>query len=161
MKRSFARQGYETIPGQATPAHVPIRGKIEFNLAEVSQGLGKIAFLATSWLFGDTFAGTSGADVYREWIFAEPTMEGLSATQMGLVPDDIAQQICTGLQPHQHRIQCKQVGSTILTAVCLFGNPIFTQGFAVNAPELDEAQDREWVVIVNATEKTLETWQAH
>ncbi|PTU65845.1 hypothetical protein DB032_13335 [Chromobacterium sp. Panama] len=153
VTKDLNRKGHILEPDEAKTLEPTIRGRFEHNLAEVMQGLTKIAYLATVWTVGDEFLSTAAGVRYRSWIDAEPNSAALEA--LGLRP--LEGSLCKKSVPHTHHlIACVALDGNLITGVRLFNEPLFEITLTVPAPELQLANEHRRLIVIDAARRTFE-----
>lgn len=153
VTKDLLRKGWELVPTATQVLGSDVRGSFEHNLSEATQGLTKIAYLATVWAVGDGFINTAAGAQYRRWLDVEPTAEALEAA--GLRPLGTSLLKTQG-KPTQHHIVCVISGQTVLTSVRLFNEPLFELALAVEVPELQLLDGHGCLMTIDAANKTFE-----
>jgi hypothetical protein len=152
VQKDLRRKGLDLVAGVPHSLPSSVHGSFEHNLAEATQGLIKIAYLATVWALGDGFVRTSAGALYRSWLDAKPTSEALSAA--GLRPLEGSLFKMPG-QPAQHDIVCVAAGQTVVTGVRLFNEPLFEIAIAVEVLDFGLPHGHGCLVTIDAGNKTF------
>ncbi|MEX8195326.1 hypothetical protein [Comamonas guangdongensis] len=153
VTKDLKRKGWDLTPTGHEVLDSNVRGSFEHNLSEATQGLTKIAYLATVWAVGDRFINTEAGAQYRRWLSVEPTVNALEAAELRPLGGSLFKAQGT---PTQHHIACVVSGQTVLTGVRLFNEPLFEIAIAVEVPELQLPEDHGHLVIIDAVAKTFE-----
>lgn len=152
VTKDLRRKGVDLMASEPQTLGSDVHGSFEHNFAEATQGLTKIAYLATVWAIGDRFIGTAAGAQYRSWLNAAPTSEALAAA--GLMPLGGSLFKVPGKHT-QHDVACVIAGQRVLTGVRLFNERMFEIAIAVEVPELQLLDGHGCVVTIDAANKTF------
>lgn len=136
VTEEFARKGVTIEPNEVKTLGGEVRVSICHRILPTTQGLAKIAYLATVWSLGDAFICSSGAAQYRKLLDGDATEDAFAAS--GVTVLTMTTQPFETPEPADtyHVIACMQRNGGIATMVRLFGAGLLSRTFLVDTPDL-------------------------